>query len=449
MRDSIKYIEPIYTNAQRDDFKWDLEQPEYKMDDRFDDVNHNRDVMYESTESRYATELVNVPADNVTIDPIDKSKIKVKFDGGALTGNYLHRDSSLSIFKDGKKMAIAIMGPVLNDSTGAEWFGGKEISIDEHHTIKVEGVTQEVTPEDITIAEFPVFVKADGGEYAPATLSIDGDKLIFSYGETSTSVRVLAVGRFDSEKDLTGMHLGECELQMKTYYFQPRRISMGVTWTDMTELYLDLSFGVSAEDTLIDSVGQEIKKALDFQAVEYANRVQKVRSGNKLVQFDAEAGQLDAEGGKVAIKDSYWHTAQTFTQALGHVSDEMLNTFNRGGVTAIVGGPKACRYLELIEGYTTKGAQPSIGGHQVGELNGVPVFKVPSSVIADDELLTTWKNEQAEGDVSIAIGTLVPFASTGKLPRKNFYFEQGIARYEDMQALQPRYLGRVLIKNIR
>ena len=245
------------------------------------------------------------------------------------------------------------------------------------------------------------------------------------------------------------MHLGECELQMKTYYFNPRRISMGVTWTDMTELYLDLSFGVSAEDTLIDSVGQEIKKALDFQAVEYANRVQKVRSGNQLVQFDAEAGQLDAEGGKVAIKDSYWHTAQTFTQALGHVSDEMLNIFNRGGVTSIVGGPRACRYLELIEGYSTKGAQPPIGGHQVGELNGIPVFKVPSKVIADDELLTTWKNEQAEGDVSIAIGTLVPFASTGKLPRKNFYFEQGIARYEDMQALQPRYLGRVLIKNIR
>ena len=237
------------------------------------------------------------------------------------------------------------------------------------------------------------------------------------------------------------MHLGECELQMKTYYFNPRRISMGVTWTDMTELYLDLSFGVSAEDTLIDSVGQEIKKALDFQAVEYANKVQKVRSGNPLVKFDATAGDT--------FKDSYWHTAQTFTQALGHVSDEMLNIFNRGGVTAIVGGPKACRYLELIEGYSTKGAQSPIGGHQVGELNGVPVFKVPSSVIADNELLTTWKNEQAEGDVSIAIGTLVPFASTGKLPRKNFYFEQGIARYEDTQALQPRYLGRVLIENIR
>ena len=429
MRDSIKYIEPIYTNAQRDDFKWDLEQPEYKMDDRFDDVDHNRDVMYESTESRYATELVNVPAEKVTVEG---NKIKVAFDGGALAGNYIPKDSSLSIFVGGKKMAIAIMGPVLDGSTGAEWFGGKEISIDEHHTIKVEGVTQ--IKEN---AEFPVFVKADDGEYAPATLDISGDQLTIN----GVAVRVLAVGRFDSERDLTGMHLGECELQMKTYYFNPRRISMGVTWTDMTELYLDLSFGVSAEDTLIDSVGQEIKKALDFQAVEYANKVQKVRSGNPLVKFDATAGDT--------FKDSYWHTAQTFTQALGHVSDEMLNIFNRGGVTAIVGGPKACRYLELIEGYSTKGAQSPIGGHQVGELNGVPVFKVPSSVIADNELLTTWKNEQAEGDVSIAIGTLVPFASTGKLPRKNFYFEQGIARYEDTQALQPRYLGRVLIENIR
>lgn len=430
MRDSIKYIEPVYTNAQRDDFKWDLEQPEYTMDDRFDDVNHNRDVMYESTESRYATELVNVPAEKVTVEG---NKIKVAFDGGALTGNYIPKDSSLSIFVGGKKMAIAIMGPVLDGSTGAEWFGGKEIQIDATHIIKVEGVTQEGVN-----AEFPVFVKPENGEYAEATLSIEGDQLTID----GVAVRVLAVGRFDSEKDLTGMHLGECELQMKTYYFNPRRISMGVTWTDMTELYLDLSFGVSAEDTLIDSVGQEIKKALDFQAVEYANKVQKVRSGNPLVQFDAEAGNA-------GIKDSYWHTAQTFTQALGHVSDEMLNIFNRGGVTAIVGGPRACRYLELIEGYSTKGAQPPIGGHQVGELNGIPVFKVPSKVIADDELLTTWKNEQAEGDVSIAIGTLVPFASTGKLPRKNFYFEQGIARYEDMQALQPRYLGRVLIKNIR
>lgn len=79
----------------------------------------------------------------------------------------------------------------------------------------------------------------------------------------------------------------------------------------------------------------------------------------------------------------------------------------------------------------------------------IPVFKAPATVIGDDELLTTWKNDAAEGDVSIAIGTLLPFYSTGALQRKNLYKEGAVARYEDMKALQPGYLGRIKISNMR
>jgi len=79
----------------------------------------------------------------------------------------------------------------------------------------------------------------------------------------------------------------------------------------------------------------------------------------------------------------------------------------------------------------------------------IPCYKVPADVIPEDELLTTWKNDAAEGDVSIAIGTLLPFYSTGALKRKNFYSEAGIARYEDTKALQPGYLGRIKINGIR
>lgn len=79
----------------------------------------------------------------------------------------------------------------------------------------------------------------------------------------------------------------------------------------------------------------------------------------------------------------------------------------------------------------------------------IPVFKVPSAIIPEDELITTWKNDQADGDVAIAIGTLLPFYSTGALQRKNLYKEGAIARFEDMQALQPKYLGRIQINNIR
>lgn len=79
----------------------------------------------------------------------------------------------------------------------------------------------------------------------------------------------------------------------------------------------------------------------------------------------------------------------------------------------------------------------------------IPVYKVPSAIIPNNELLTTWKNENNEGDVCMAIGTLVPFYSTGVLQRKLFYKEAGIQRLEDSKVLQPGYLGRIKIENIR
>jgi len=228
---------------------------------------------------------------------------------------------------------------------------------------------------------------------------------------------------------------------MTDYQFRPRPLSLGVTWTKLTELVLDTSFGVSAEEMLLDAAGQEIKKALDFRAVKFAyqNAVQKASAN--YVAFNAEAGG--------ATDDSYFHTAQLINQPISRIGDIQLNSINRGGVSRIVGGPAAVTYLKLYKGFTTKGAQPAIGGHQVGEVDGIPVFKVPSSIVPDNELMTVWKNDANESDVSIAFGTLLPFYSTGAIVRKNFYTEAGVARFEDVQALQPNYLGRIKINGIR
>ena len=43
----------------------------------------------------------------------------------------------------------------------------------------------------------------------------------------------------------------------------------------------------------------------------------------------------------------------------------------------------------------------------------MPVFKVPNTIIPEDEILCVWKDDQNETEVSIAFGTLVPFFSTG------------------------------------
>jgi hypothetical protein len=249
-----------------------------------------------------------------------------------------------------------------------------------------------------------------------------------------------AIGRYNSEVDLLGTHLGEVELVMTDYQFKIRPTTLGVSWTTLSELLLDSTVGVSTEDTLMDAAGQEIKKALDFRAVKIAYSAAQTNGYAKL-EFDAEAG--------AGTDDSYIATAQTITQIIERIGDVQYNDIKRGGVSRIVGGPGAVTYLRLVNGFTTKGAQPRIGGYQVGELLGVPVFKVPSDVIPDNELLCVWKNENNEADVSIAFGTLVPFFSTGSLQRKNFYKEAGLASFGDWQILNNKYFGIIKINNIR
>ena len=419
MNDSIKYAYPVYTNASRSGFDFEGEgykygkNADFSMTDRFDAGELPTDPMYASTESRYATELVNVPLANctvstttVTVKFVDDDKTHAITDAG-----FIEKDATIYVseseeeYKKGKKYAIAV-------NTNDGWFCGKEVTVGSK-TVKATHVELK-----------------DG--VATVTLGADGTGLTFS-----------AVGRYDSERDLTGKYLGEVEIALKTYHFRPRPITLGVTWTKLTELVLDTSFGISAEEMLMDSASQEIKKTLDYQAVKYGIDVQSVHAPENYVTFDAEGGK---SGGN---DDSYWHTAQIVNQAIGHVSDNMFDAFGRGGVSAIVGGSRFCRYLELNEGWSTKGKQSMIGGHKVGELNGIPVFAVPSKVMAQDEALTTWKNDTVENDVSIVIGTILPFFSTGALQRKNLYVESAVARFEDTQALQPKYLGRVKIEHIR
>ena len=386
--DSIKYIYPVYTK----DAQWGEDGAKNRLDGtRYDDglLGEAGDAMYEQTESRYPTELVKCAA----------------ADGGeglvftaTVPATYLDGDGQILV--DGEVVAMQVRKG--NGTSDYKWIG------------------------DVT------------------SVAVAGSTMTVTFGEAKTGKTVEVVVRYDSELDMAGQYLGEVELQMRDYHFRPRPITLGVTWTQLTELVLDTSFGLSAEEMLMDSASQEIKKSLDYQAIKYASAMQKIKAAGNFDRFDAEATDAGS------TKDSYFHTAQLVQQSIQHIADKQLDDIGRGGVSAIVGGPKAITYLMLNKGWTDKGKQPSIGGHKVGELDGIPVFKAPTAVIgAEDEILTTWKNDTNQGDVSIAIGTLLPFYSTGAIQRKNLYKEQAVARFEDTQALQPKYLGRIKIENIR
>lgn len=221
---------------------------------------------------------------------------------------------------------------------------------------------------------------ASAGSGATVTGPVSGAyTLTLGSGSTASITAGTAQGqaRYNSELDTAGTYLGSVELVMRDYQFKPRPVTLGVSWTELAALTLDSTVGVSTEETLMDAAAQEIKKSLDFRAVRLAYQVAK-SNGSTITTFDAEAG--------AGTDDSYVHTAQTISQAVEKIGDDMLNTILRGGVSRIVGGPKAVTYLRLNAGFKTTGAQPRIGGHQVGELYGIPVFKVPSSIIPEDEI---------------------------------------------------------------
>jgi len=377
LKDSIKYIKPVYSaNASMN------------RSDAFGGAGTGFDgqVTYESKQSRFPTEVANGVVTGS--GPWTVAFTTAEFTQGYIPGYAVLMDASNNVLAWENKPG----GALANWTVGAG-SGISNITFDGTGTYTVTGGT-------------------------PAR----------------------AQGRYNSERDLSGTYLGEVELVLTDYQFKVRPTTLGVTWTTLSELVLDSTVGVSTEEILMDSAGQEIKKALDFHAVKIAYASAKT-NGYAPVVFDADAG--------AGTMDSYVHTAQTISQAIEKIGNTMYDDINRGGVSRIVGGPGAVTYLRLNANFTTKGQQPRIGGYQVGELYGIPVFMVPSSIVANNELMCVWKNENNEADVAIAFGTLVPFFSTGALQRRNFYKEAGLASFGDHVVLNPKYFGIIRIDNIR
>jgi hypothetical protein len=182
-KDSIKYIKPVYsTNAS------------INRDDAFGGagVGFSQQVTYESKQSRFPTEMENVAASG------GSSPYTIAFTGtvfstnGYIPGYAIIYDVSNNVLAWENKPGGALANWVVSPSSG------------------ITNITFDGT------ATYTVYVT--GGGVAPAN----------------------AMGRYNSEKDTTsGTYLGEVELTMLSYQFQVRPMTLGVTWTTLSELVLD------------------------------------------------------------------------------------------------------------------------------------------------------------------------------------------------------------------
>jgi hypothetical protein len=276
-------------------------------------------------------------------------------------------------------------------------------------------------------------------------IEVDSAKLAEIKAKYPGGAKIYAFGRFNSESDFEGNYLGEVEIRMDEYTFKPSPTSIGVSWSQLTEITLDTSFNISAEETLVTYASQEIRSALDYRAFRLAYAVAQTNARhNPMYKYE-----FDAHWNVNQSLEGYIANAQTFVNAIDAIGDVMYDEINRGGVSRMVAGPSACSYMHLNSGYSPTGLQPQNGSYQFGELDGRPLFKVPSAIIPTNEILTVWKNDAVENDVSIAFGTLIPFFSTGIIQRKNFYKEAGLATYGDWAVLNRRYLAIIKIVNLK
>lgn len=431
-RDSIKYIKPVYSKTQYgndlsdrvDDFKRIYEDADETNDINRDDA---RRAIYETTADRINQELA-------TIKNVGGKFTFVEYEAGEGATDEEKKLAALSkkwgkngekyidgygvIYGKDEKEVVAVQ-----DKRTKQWF----VSSDFEGT-KVETLKNKDGAYEVTVSTF---------------------KTVEGYKGTTDVNELKAYARFDSESDFTGDYLGEVEIRMSDYEFRPRPTSIGVTWSQLSELTLDASFGVSAEEYLVTYAAAAIKQELDYRAIRIAYMAAKTNPAAYKVTFDA-AYNTNGEGENAnGTKEGYRDNAQTFLSAISTVGDVMYNDIKRGGVSRLVCGPSAGTYIRLNNQFSNKGAMPAEGAHQFGELDGIPTFKVPDEIIPTNEILTVWKNPSNEADISIAFGTFVPFFSTGVIQRKNFYKEAGLATYGDWAILNRRYLALITIDHLK
>lgn len=381
-----------------------------------------RKSVYESKETRFANELAN--ASNVKLDGTTLTIVFEKGPFGENGENYVPGYTKVYAGRD-ERDVVAFQDPSNLEYLVAQKFAGA------------------------TVVEAPR--SAANGK---VTLTIDLSKVdTDKFEDKALPTEFNAYARFESETDYEGVHLGEVNLYMNVYELRPRRTSIGVSWTKLAEITLDSSFNTQVDDLLLTSAADVIHAQMDLQAFKDAYSIALTNPEIYTVEFDAgyATNYKDASGAavkNVGTKDSYEAIANTFPSAIEIAGAALYSDIHRGAINKLVVGVSVAPYFKLMAGFSPRGLQDPTGVYKIGELDGIDVYKAPIEVIPDNEVLCVYKNAKVDNDVAIVFGTLVPFVSN-KLEYPTFYTRAGLANFGDRAILNPKYLARIVIKNLK
>ena len=307
-KDSIKYIKPVFSKTHingldlndkhtlygRDSDPWGYSKGEDVYNSQNVSDDEIRKAVYETTEDRATGELVNYPYGTVDGTTVTFG-FEIPSDAGA---NYAALEKA------------------------AKWKNGKAL---------IRGYTTVYGADErdvIAVEEKRTHTFLYGKDYAgKVTVEYKSDKenelvVTFASADDMPSA-VSAIARVDLEDDFEGDSLGEVELVLTDHDFKPRPTTIGVTWSQLAEITLDASFGVSTQELLVQYAAEAIRVNLDYRAFKLAYYAAKTNSDAHFVVFDAAYNNSGT-----GTKEGYIHNAQTFTTAIDTLSDNMLNVID-------------------------------------------------------------------------------------------------------------------------
>jgi hypothetical protein len=324
---SVKYVKPVYAKTAND------KSLEDKVNDP-DSIYNNKSISYDGDGSDYRKAIYEV-----TEDRINQELATVAAAGEA--------ESFTTGSGEDAKTAYKVVFPFYYDpAPGKEvtkkW-GDNGEKLLKGYTVVYRGTNE----NDVVAIETSRQVNGNSF-FASVDEKISASWGTFEVGEgtrrnvpavivTAPSAADLAnlscFARFDSENDFDGDYLGEVEIKMYDYQFEPRPTSIGVSWSQLSEIELDTSFNLSAEEYLVTYAAQAIKVALDYKAIRLAYQQAKLNKKYH-VEFDAaystnKIAVNKADGtyfvDNAGTKDGYVANAQTIGLAIETVGDNMLN----------------------------------------------------------------------------------------------------------------------------
>lgn len=316
---SIKYVKPVYAKTANGK---DLNDKVNDADSIYNNERNNYDedgtgyrkAIYEVTEDRINQELATAPKVGAT------GKNWAVGDKVTVDGKELDTVTFTFAEKDGK---WGENGEKLLKGYTVVYYGTNENDVVAIETSRaVNGSTAFAVVDTDTVHSVRWGTTESGEGKNSHVLTVVLNKALPDGKELN------CFARFDSENDFDGDYLGEVEIKMYDYQFEPRPTSIGVSWSQLSEIELDTSFNLSAEEYLVTYAAQAIKVALDYKAIRLAYQQAKLNKKYHVTFDAAYATNFMDENGEVmnaGTKDGYVANAQTIGLAIETVGDNMLN----------------------------------------------------------------------------------------------------------------------------